>query len=155
MFFLRKLVANLMTNKMFKNITQAQNEALIDCLALAVAIDGRVDPEELREVRDVLKMMDWRGQLGVEDYLRDALERAQSHAIEEAALRVFASDIAQRLDQDWLCDEAYYISARIATADKDIDEQERVMLNALVESLGLTRERLQHITQKLMAETTF
>lgn len=155
MNFLKNFLANLMTNKMFAKISQEQNEALLDCLALAISIDGEVDPDELEELRDAFKLFSWRGEADIDAYVDQAIAKAADIAVDEAALRAYGSDIAARLQEDWLCDEAYYISARISTANHDIHEHERMWLNALVESLGISRVRLQNITQKLMAETKF
>lgn len=152
---IKRLLAKMMTNKMFAKISQDQNEALLDCLAYAVSMDGEVTDSELAEVRLATEMFNWRGALPLDEYFTQALERIEAQELDEASLRVWASELATRLGEDWLCDEAYYISARIATSDHTIDEQERVMLNALVESLGLSRARLLNITQKLMAETKF
>lgn len=152
---IKRFLANLMTNKMFAKLTQEQNEALLDCLAYAVSMDGHVTDAELAEVKLATDMFNWRGDLPLDEYFSNALEAIDAQALDEASLRVWASELAERLGEDWLCDEAYYISARIATADQVIDEQERVMLNALVESLGLSRTRLLNITQKLMEETKF
>ena len=153
--FIQKFLANIFAEKRFQGISQDQNEALMDCLALAVMIDGVADPAEIEEIKKQAEMFNWQGSVSFEAYLDAALEHAESVFVEEQALRVFASDIAERLDEEWLCEEAYYISALIVTSDEDLNEEERAFLNALVESMGISRKRLQDITQKLMDERAF
>lgn len=155
MNFIQKFLANLFTEKKYKSNNQDQNEALIDCLALAVVVDGVIETSELAEINDAIKMFEWQSDVAPQDYVDQALDHAAEVLVEESALRVFASDIAERLDEEWLREEAYYISARIVSSDKDLVEEERLFLNALVESMAITPKHLQNITQKLMEDMKF
>lgn len=147
-----QFIAELSTRKKFRGLEQDQNEALIDALAAAKAIDGKLLDVERRELMEAMKMLDWEGGRPLEDYVDAAVERATEIAPEPAELDAFFGDIGERLGEDWLREEAYYLSSRIALADEEVDESERVFLKHMVEAFEIPSDKQELIVRKIRNE---
>ena len=154
---LRKFLSFFMTGDQFKKLTQDQNEALMEILAMAIVIDGDVSAEELSELGKSAKLLTWqREDQSAEEFVEGCF--ADAEAAREGgheALRARLQAIVPRLEEEWLREEAYYMSALITSSDASIEESERSLLNLLVEELGIRRERLEFITHKIMKEQSF
>ena len=153
MAFLKRWLANLMTGKKFKEITQPQREAFIDAIALAVVADGQIAPQEMEELKQATALMGWEGE--ADDYVERALSDALIHLTTPETTRARVDDISARLITDWLREEAYYVAARTSAADASVDESERQFLQTLVLGFGISRQRLAVIAEKIMGETSF
>jgi hypothetical protein len=97
-------------------------------------------------------MLHWQGSHSVERFIDVSLERARSVKTDPVATAQYLTDISTRLGEEWLREEAYYISALIALADKVIVERERGLLEGMVNSFGIPATKLELITRKLIRE---
>lgn len=146
MISLQRLLARWRTNSNFKKLTTAQQDALLGILTAAILADGEVEEHELEELGEVVSMMQWQGDPSL--LLQDA-------PIEELTSPARLGTLGDALGEEWLREEAYYISARIVASDREVQPSERVFLEQLVTSLGIPPARLRTITQKLLQETDF
>lgn len=138
----------------YDDIAQTQTEAVIDALALAVLADGEVADRERRHLRRALEEFKWEGSLPLDVYLDDALDHARQ-TIEKPdsdGLDDYIADISERLEQQALREDAYFLSAKIAAADKGILEPEREFLQQMVQTFEIDRDRLQTLTRELLQE---
>lgn len=60
----------------FQELSQQQNEAIMDVFAMAAAMDSRIDQQEFEEVNKTIKMLEWKGDRTAQEYIRDAGDRA-------------------------------------------------------------------------------
>ena len=148
-----QFIANLKTSRKFANLDQEQNEALIDLLTAAKAIDGELRKVEQRELLEVLDMLEWSGDQTMARYVEDAVERAQELEPVAESLQAFFADIGQRLGAEWLREEGYFLASRIALADAEVVEQERLFLKHLVKAFEIPSDRQQTIIGKLEMST--
>ncbi len=147
-----KFIANLTTGRRFRNLEQDQNEALIDALTAAKVIDGELHPAEAEELLESMEMLDWKGGHTVDRYIDMAVGQAEGIKATSEELLPFFEGISERLGEDWLRQETYYLSSRVALADDIVVEQERVFLQAMVQAFGIDSERQQLIIRKIRNE---
>lgn len=147
-----QFIAELVTRRKFKGLSQNQNEALIDVLAAAKAIDGKLKEVERRELMEIIKKLDWKGDWSMEGYVDHSIDKATEIEPVADELDEFFDDIGNRLKEDWLREEAYYLAARIVLADDEVVENERLLLQSLVEGLELDPQRQQLIMRKIRDE---
>ena len=147
-----QFIADLATKRKFANLSQEQNEALIDTLTAAKAIDGQLREVERQELLEVMDMLQWQGDRSMAKYVDQAVERARQIEPVAEPLQEFFSEIGERLAEDWLREEAYYLSSRIALADEEVVEPERLLLKHMVNAFGISSERQQLIIRKVSRE---
>ena len=147
-----KFIAEVFTRRKFKGLSQKQNEALIDALAAAKAIDGELKDVERKELMEIVQKLDWNAGESMESYIDRSIEQAVKIEPRSDELGEFFDSIGDRLEEDWLREEAYYLAARIVLADEQIVENERRLLQAMVEGLGVDSDRQQLIMRKLYDE---
>jgi hypothetical protein len=150
----RKFLANRFTDSKFKKISQAQNEALLDVVALSMAADGLLQSEERAEVDAAIKLLSWADHSSPKLYFDGACDRAAGLLGDPEQLGAFLDEVNTKLETEWLREEAYYIAARVAAADADVAVEERELLSQLVVRFGIPKDRLRTITEKLMSEFT-
>lgn len=150
-----KLIAHISTNRRYRNLAQEQNEALIDVLAAVKIIDGHLDPAEREELLEGMSKLDWKGGEGLESYLDSAVDRARSLSVYDGSLGGFFQNVSDRLGEDWLRQEAYYIASRISLADQKVVEEEREYLQAMVQAFGIDAKTQALIIRKIRNEIDF
>ncbi len=147
-----QFMAERFTRRKFSKINQVQEEALIDVLAAAKAIDGVLLDVERRELMEALEHFEWKGALPMESYVEQSVERATKLEPTAEALAAFFADVSQRLEEDWLREEAYYLGSKVALADDEVQEEERLLLKAMVEAFDIPSKRQQLIIRKIRQE---
>ena len=147
-----KFVAELMTRRKFKGLSQTQDEALVDVLTAAKAIDGQLRDVEREELMRIMEKLDWNGTMSMAAYVEDSIERATKIEVIPAELERFFDDIGDRLEEDWLREEAYYLASRIVLADDQIMENERLLLKYMVKGFGISADKQQLIIRKIRGE---
>lgn len=60
----------------FEELEQSENEAIMDVLAMAVAMDSNVDRREIEEVNQTIKVLVWKGAQTIQDYLQRSVDEA-------------------------------------------------------------------------------
>jgi hypothetical protein len=148
-------LSNLFSGRNFSNLDANQEKALVDALAFAMAIDHHVDPTEEDELTDALRVLKWRSNVSLAEYVRSAIERAEQKADEQAEAAAYCGELAERLGEDWLREEAYYFAARIAAADAEIVDQEQALLAIMVDAFDIDHATQERITNQLLRETDF
>jgi hypothetical protein len=127
---------------------QTQVEALIDTLTLAMVAEGEVPDHEREELERTLEQLDWRGTRSIHDYVDDSIA-ADRDVVESGEVRSRVEDISERLDDDALREEAYFLAARVAAIDAEVVSDETDVLTTLVDVFDIPRDRLKLLTRKL------
>lgn len=147
-----QFVAERITRRKFRNITQTQEEALIDVLTAAKAIDGVLRDVERQELMEILGKLEWKGHVSMATYVEESIERATKIEPIPGELEDFFGEISERLREDWLRQEAYYLASRIVLADDQIVDNERLLLKYLVKAFDISAEKQQLIIRTIREE---
>ena len=147
-----KFIAHLSTKRRFSNLEQDQNEALVDTLAAAKMIDGELHPTEEAELKESMKMLDWKGGYPLDQYIDMAVQKGAALTPDPEVMRPYFHDISARLGADWLRQETYYMAARIALADEEVQESERLFLQTMVECFEIPGDKQALIIRKIREE---
>ena len=151
MSYLDEIRSGLAKEK-YDEIAPVHAEALIDALALTMVAEGDVQNVEESEVGRLLQDLEPRTVVDTGEYLRESLESAREASGDSEAVRQRAEDIAQRLDDELLREEAYYLSGRIAAADINVVSGETEVLRSFVQAFDIPRGRLKRLTQRMREE---
>lgn len=146
---------NIFSNRKFSAISDAQELALVDALALAMVADHQVSPVEREELTDVLRALDWKQSTTLDAYVEQSLDNARRYLNEPGGVLKYCMDISERLAEGWLREEVYYFAARISASDNRIDDTEHEFLQALVQALALESDTQARIADQIMRETSF
>lgn len=136
----------------YQRLERDQAEALVDALVMASAADGEVGERERNELDRSLSEIEKRAAGMPDDYPSRARERAREAAGDPEAIGRLAEQVAERLDDETLIDEAYYLSARVAAIDVDVRSTETEVLETFVETFDIPRDRLKLLTRRLRHE---
>ena len=147
-----KFVAELLTKRKFKQLSQTQNEALVDVLTAAKAIDGKLLDVERRELANIVEKLNWKNGGARERYIEESIQRATKIEPVPGDLDDYFDEIGDRLQEDWLQEEAYYLASRIVLADDEIDENERLLLKHMVQGFEIPSDKQQLIIRKIRSE---
>lgn len=148
-------LSNLFAGRNFSKLDETQEKALVDALTYAMAVDRDVDPNEQKELTKALKQLEWRASVPLETYVAEAVERAKNQTNDQAQAAQYCSDIGQRLAEDWLREETYYLAGRIAASDTEIVSEEQVLLGTMVQAFGIDNRTQARIADQLLRETDF
>lgn len=149
------LISNLFSGRSYSRINDSQERALVDALVFAMAADHDVSAVERDALVQALKVLKWEQSTSLESYVSDAIERAQQKVAREEDVAAYCADISQRLEEDWLREETYYLSARITAADQDISQDEQAYLREMVKAFEIDDAVQARITNQLIRETQF
>lgn len=133
----------------YNDLSQPQTEAFIDALTFAMIVDGNIADVEEDRLADALEEFVWESDDPLPVYVDSALDRAQACADAPDRAAEYCNDIADRLADQQLEREVYYLSAQVACADDTILDSERTLLQHFVEAFDLDREQLQMMTREL------
>ncbi|MFB6262251.1 MAG: hypothetical protein ABEL76_01310 [Bradymonadaceae bacterium] len=142
-------VRKAIAGKKYDNVDQSQSEALIDALTFTMVAEGKVPEVEREELKNTLDEIEWTGSVDIDSYVEQSLEKARSAESGEEGQKAFLNDVADRLDDETLEEEAYFLAARIAGIDKEVDTDETDVLRTMVEVFDIPRKRLKAITREL------
>ena len=131
--------------------TQQQVEALIDAMTLAMVSEGEVPDKERRELEETLDQLDRQDGARLERYVESSLE-ASREAIESNTVRERVASVSDRLDDDRLREEAYFLGARITAIDAEVVSDETDVLTTFVDVFEIPRDRLKLLTRKLRTQ---
>lgn len=149
------VISALFTDHKLTGIDQIQNESVVRLLALVVAADNHIGPEEEAELAEGLEPLEWKSaEHDLHSFSRQALDDAH-RVLDEGNLASYCEELADRIGEQWLQEETYFMAAHIATADKDIKEPERVVLQTIVEVFDIPERRLAQISDQLLRTTEF
>lgn len=136
----------------FKELDQPATEAVVDALIMTMASDGDIDPRELEEVMDAAELLNWRGDKQIGDYVHEKMEIAASAS--PNVIPAEAKSIATRVASfDWLVEDVYYLSAKVANADDEVVASETQFLSALTRELGIDSETQRLVIQRIRHES--
>lgn len=111
--------------------TQEQREAAIDILLLMIHADGRVDDEELRQLRQAISDIGWEAACPIDDHIAAATTRVQDALVSEEARDHFVAAAFTHLHSAYLADKLLRLCRDMAAADHVIDAQERALLRSI------------------------
>ncbi|TXD35449.1 hypothetical protein FRC98_16685 [Lujinxingia vulgaris] len=150
-----QMIANKLTERRFAKLTQEQNEALIDTLVATKVIDGKILPEEEQELAEAVNMLTWNGSHSPEGFVQASIARARQIQPTPNALSELFVTLGTRLGDEWLREEAYYLSSLVAISDQEVHEDERVLLQSMVQAFGISAETQSLIIRKISREENF
>ncbi len=145
---------NMLQGRNFSTIEPDQEKALVDALTYAMAVDHEVAPDEEEELSSALRVLSWDADEPLESYVHTSVERSRA-SVKEQRTAEYCRDISERLGEDWLREETYYLAARIAASDQDIVSEEQVLLSHMVAAFGLDDATHERITNQLLREVDF
>lgn len=142
------LLDDLLTGKKYRELSQTQNEAFIDTLTFVMVVDETLDETERGRLDETLDDMEWEGEVPMARYVEQSLGRARELAPDD--YDAYLADVDERLEDQSIREQAYYVSAQIAYADSaGIVESERDLLRRIVEAFEIDGERLELMTDEL------
>lgn len=142
-------IRSKLAKKQYNEIAPAQARALIDALTLTMVAEGEIQQVEETEVSQILGELGERSNFDVDAYLQKSIELASRAAGDPDAIDQKARDIAARLDDETLREEAYYLASRIAVVDIDVVSDETRVLQSFVAAFDIPRGRMALLTQRL------
>ena len=149
------VIKNLLEGETFKSLDQTQERAFVDALTYTMIADEKVASGEEDELADALKPLKWKGSEPLQSYVNQSLDRARSVSDSGSSVRDYLQDVSERLGEDWIREETYYIAARLAASDRSLDELETAYLRVMVEEFGIPEKRFAEISNQLIRETDF
>jgi hypothetical protein len=149
------VIKNLLEGETFKSLNETQERAFVDALTYTMIADDKVVTGEEDELADALRPLRWKGSQSLESYVSESLDRARRVSDSGSSVREYLRDVSERLEEDWIRDETYYIAARLAASDRSLDELETAYLRVMVEEFGIPEERFARISNQLLRETDF
>ena len=142
-------ISSALADEDYDQLTRPQAEALIEALVLATVSEGEVPQKEESELQKSVAEIDRRATFSADDYLATARQEARQLVDDPTAIRQRADDIAGRLHDETLRDEAYYLAARISAIDAEVVADETDILTTFVDAFEIPRERLKLLTRRL------
>ncbi|MGM0556521.1 MAG: hypothetical protein ACQEVA_09115 [Myxococcota bacterium] len=149
------VIKNLLEGETFKSLDTTQERAFVDALTYTMLADEKVASGEEKELADALRPLKWKGSEPLESYVNESMERARQVSESGQSVRAYLSDISDRLAEDWIRDETYYIAARLAASDNSLDQLETAYLRVMVEEFDIPEDRFARISDQLIRETDF
>lgn len=148
-------LSNLFSGRNFSKISDEQECALVDALTFAMAADHDVSRVERDRLAKALRVLDWKQSTPLEAYIDDAITRAQRQVASDQNMFDYCTDIAERLAEDWLREEVYYLAGHIVAADQDVNPDEQAFMRALVLAFAIDPDTQARIANQLLHETDF
>lgn len=145
---------NMLQGRNFSSLEPDQEMALVDALTYAMAVDHEVAPAEEEELSDALRVLSWSADQSLDAYVHTSVTRAQA-SVKEQRTAEYCRDISERLGEDWLREETYYLAARVAASDNEIVSEEQVLLSTMVDAFDLDDATHERITNQLLREVEF
>ncbi|QDG53792.1 hypothetical protein FIV42_24525 [Persicimonas caeni] len=148
-------LSNLFSGRSFSKISAEQEKAMIDALTYAMAVDREIAGDEQKELTSSLRHVKWEEEIPLESYVSESVARAKRISAQPGDAPDYLHQISERLGEDWLREETYYLAARIAASDRDIVSAEQLLLSNMVQAFELDNDTQARIADQLMRETDF
>jgi hypothetical protein len=126
-----------------KGLTDAQIEAIIDVLALAIHADRSVSPVEVAGFNHLFFDLAWlegRHQL-VRDHVPGAAKRAVAAGADPEAARSLITAAASVISSGALREKVFEMAVSLASVDTKVKPEEREVLRALADGFGIDEGR--------------
>jgi hypothetical protein len=144
-----KRIRSKLAGKDYAAISPDHARAIIDAMTLTVVAEGEFKEREQTQFGRLVDALDERTSLDSKTYAEQSLAAADEFAGDADATTRRAQDIAARLDDATLREEAYYLSCRIAAIDIDVVSEETHVLRSFVHAFEIPSQRLKRLTQRL------
>ncbi len=145
-------IKSALADDVYSHLDREPAEALIDAVMLVSAAEGKVPDREQTELDRTLSEIERRASALASDYRQTARERAEKAAGDPEAVRAQAERILERLDDETLVEETYYLAARVAAIDIQVESEETDVLETLVDVFEIPRQRHKLLTRRLRHE---
>lgn len=149
------VLKNFLSGAQFSKLDDDQEEALVDTLTYVMAVDGELSDAEEQQLSEALDVLDWDRGTSIDSYVHDSIERAKQKAATVEETRQYCLELSERLGEDWLREETYYLAARMAAADAEIVDDEHGVLKTIVDTFGIDDRTQGRITDQIMREVDF
>ena len=137
----QELADELKTDPILKDLSEAQVEAVIDVLVLAVHSKGSKSFMEEAELEHMLFELPW---------IKDKEDKVEAHIKEQSAkveaaesddaLRDFAKAAATELEGSEVREKVYTMATTLAGADMEIHPAEQKVLNMIADEFEIRQE---------------
>jgi uncharacterized tellurite resistance protein B-like protein len=131
------------------DISPEHARALIDAMVLTMAAEGELKGREETQLGRILEALEALTSIDTDAYAAQSMDAASDLAGDIDVVSKQAQDIAGRLDDATLREEAYYLSCRIAAIDIDVVSEETHVLRSFVQAFEIPSERLKQLTKRL------
>jgi uncharacterized tellurite resistance protein B-like protein len=126
-------------------LTDAQKDTIIDVVIAAVLADGNVQASEQAMFKSELGKVPWgRSEEEMIDTINASFAKVSSFTKPEQAVAL-VNDAAATLTDQAIRDKTFAMMARMMYADKQITENESVVLFVFAKQFGISDERAKEI----------
>jgi len=153
---LERVLDRFVTDNRFSTVAQSQLEAFSDLLAIAMIIDRHIAEDERDAISEALEQFDWPGARPSEHFVNRSVHRAWDILAGEephAEVLAYCKDIAARLEDDWLRENAFIATIRIINADNKIEPDEADLIDYIQKAFDLDDERVRTLTARAESNT--
>ncbi len=148
----QKIVTDFFQRAKMRSLTQVQTEGVIEALVLAMAVDGEIHKEEVSLINAAARLLDWRGEVEIAEYVNQTVGSVGGRRKVLDNVERLTAAIAEKLDDEWLNAETYYLVYRLVLADGVIQDAEKALLVSFAETLDLSSEQQEACEQRAISE---
>ncbi len=123
MEFLEKLFSGDQGSSLHPAVTQAEREAIIDLLLLAIYIDGHLSLAESNEFNSAADSLGWESSTGPSVYISTATDRARNARTSEDSVAELIRFVALRLSSAGSKERALVLLNRLLTSDGKTEKE--------------------------------
>ena len=153
---LDRALKHVFNDNRYHTLSRIQIEAYTDLLAMAMVIDHHIAQQERDLITHHLEQFEWPESRPSEHFINQSVRRAWGllEATEkEAAILSYCKDIAERLDDDWLRQNAFVATVEIVQADYELASEESALLDHICEAFGLSDEDQERLYARAKPST--
>lgn len=148
---LERALSHFITDNRYQTLTQVQVEAYTDLLAVAMVIDHHIAQQERDLITTLLERFEWPSSRPSEHFINQSVRRAWGlleAKKKEAAILTYCKDISQRLEDEWLRENAFVALMNIISVDDKIEPTEASLIEHVREAFGFTTEQTNTLIER-------
>lgn len=123
MKFLEKLFGSEPRSSLHAELLQAEREAILDLLLLAIYVDDHLSLSETREFDDAADSMGWDSSTGPSVYICNATDRARTARTSDELTADFIAYVSERLSSHGSKERALELLNRLFMADGKTEKE--------------------------------
>ncbi len=148
---IERALSHFVTANRYQTLSQVQVEAYTDLLAVAMVIDHHIAQEERDLITTLLERFEWPSSRPSEHFINQSVRRAWGLLEAKqanAAVLTYCKDIAMRLEDDWLRENAFVALMSIIKADDKLEPSEVNLIEHVSEAFGFTTEHTNALIER-------
>ena len=138
-----RALKHVFNDNRYHTLSRTQIEAYTDLLAMAMVIDHHIAQQERDLITHHLEQFEWPDSRPSEHFINQSVRRAWGlleASEKQAAILSYCKDIAARLGDDWLRQNAFVATVEIVQADDELAREESELLDHVCEAFKLNDE---------------